>query len=52
VAYLNAQEDVPVSELSKNISNGCLQLPTRLGEDEFKLQDFTQIQSKPFNLLL
>jgi hypothetical protein len=52
VAYLNAQEDLLVSELSENVSDGRLQLPTWLGEDEFKLQDFTQIQSKLLDLFL
>jgi hypothetical protein len=52
MAYLTAQKDLLVSELGENIFDGCLQLPTRLGEDEFELQDFTEIKSKLLNLLL
>jgi hypothetical protein len=37
MAYLTAQEDLPVSELGQNIFDGCFQLPTWLGEDEFEL---------------
>jgi hypothetical protein len=52
MAYLTEQKDLLVSELGKNIFNGCLQLPTWLGEDEFELQDLTEIQGKLLNLFL
>jgi len=41
--YLIAQKYLLVFQLGKNILNDCFQLLARLGEDEFKLQDFTKI---------
>jgi hypothetical protein len=52
MSYLTAQKDLLVSELGENIFDGCLQLTTWRGEDEFDLQDFTEIQSKLLNLFL
>jgi hypothetical protein len=41
--YLIAQKYLLVFQLGKNILNDCFQLPAGLGEDKFKLQDFTKI---------
>jgi len=43
VTYRIAQNYLLVFQLGKNILNDCFQLPARLGEDEFKLQDLTKI---------